>query len=478
MKKEFCCKSVCALRLPILAGMAQFAVVAAASAQSAIEPYVEYAKLVRATEQTAPLDDDLMGDSVSLFDGQTSFRNVDIQLKGNDALPVELARRLAVKPRPLGDFSKEYAGLGNWEIDVPSISGTFDAAYKWNTDVLNRPKARCSAVFYPTVRSGVNRREVWHGNSVHVPGRGDQEMLLLDGSPLAPTNGRAHLWTTSAMDAFECKGSTANGYPGEGFVMTTAAGTKYTFDVAVERGGSVIEKNQVRVPRTTVYLLASRIEDRLGNHVTYRYNGNGHPVSIASSDGRSISLDYDGERLVRASANGRVWSYHYDGNGQLATVVRPDQSRWQYQYGGSRVIVYEAWDAAIPQLRRPGGRQRAVLDHGDASVLRGGDIFVRPSAPLSKRRSLEQLPAPPGGPRGNHQSPVAARQFPRSLQPRNQDDQRTGAAASDDLEVWLRAEALSVVGHQSAYGWTMPRRHLPSVQDRLGVAAWRALPNL
>ncbi|PPT89250.1 wall associated protein [Xanthomonas theicola] len=328
--------------------MAQFAVVAAASAQSAIEPYVEYAKLVRATEQTAPLDDDLMGDSVSLFDGQTSFRNVDIQLKGNDALPVELARRLAVKPRPLGDFSKEYAGLGNWEIDVPSISGTFDAAYKWNTDVLNRPKARCSAVFYPTVRSGVNRREVWHGNSVHVPGRGDQEMLLLDGSPLAPTNGRAHLWTTSAMDAFECKGSTANGYPGEGFVMTTAAGTKYTFDVAVERGGSVIEKNQVRVPRTTVYLLASRIEDRLGNHVTYRYNGNGHPVSIASSDGRSISLDYDGERLVRASANGRVWSYHYDGNGQLATVVRPDQSRWQYQYGGSRVIVYEAWDAAIP----------------------------------------------------------------------------------------------------------------------------------
>lgn len=356
----------------LLVGTAYFGLVGAVRAQSAIEPYVEYAKLVRAAEQTAPLDDGLMGDSVSLFDGQTSFRNVDVQLRGNDELPVEVARRLAVKPRPLGDFSKEYAGLGNWNIDVPYISGTFDAAYKWDTDILGRPKARCSAIFYPTVRSGVNLRDIWQGNSVHIPGRGDHEMLILDGSPLAPADGQAHLWTTSAMDAFSCKATTANGYPGEGFVMTTASGMKYTFDIAVERTAGVIQKGSIRVPRVTVYMLASRIEDRFGNHVAYSYNGNGHPTLIASNDGRTISLDYDGERLIRASANGRVWSYQYDGNGDLSAVVQPDQSRWQYQYGGNRVIAYEAWDAAIgPNCGGPevaAGQYSVTVTHPSSAV--------------------------------------------------------------------------------------------------------------
>ncbi|WP_414730459.1 wall associated protein [Xanthomonas vasicola] len=347
MKYGLCGLSVWRMRIGALVGMACVAAAGAARGQNAIEPYVEYAKLVRAAEKTAPLDDGLMGDGISLFDGQTSFRNVDIQLKGNDGLPLELVRRLVVKPKPQGDFSKDYAGLGNWEIDVPSISGTFDAAYKWDTDILNRPKARCSAVFYPAVRSSVKYRDVWHGNSVHIPGRGDHEMLILDGSPLVPSDGGTHLWTTSAMDAFACKGSTANGYPGEGFVMTTAAGIKYTFDVAVERSAGVISAGGVQVPRIAVYLLASRIEDRFGNYVSFSYNGNGHPTSIAASDGRSIVMEYNGERLIRASANGRVWTYQYDANGDLATVVQPDQSRWQYQYGGSRTILYQAWDAAI-----------------------------------------------------------------------------------------------------------------------------------
>nr|WP_244672167.1 RHS repeat domain-containing protein [Xanthomonas phaseoli] len=348
MQYGFCCASSWAMRIGLVfVGMVLGSVAGTARAQNAIEPYVEYAKLVRATEKTPALGDDLMGDSVSLFDGQTAFRNVDIQLRGNDALPVALARRLIVKPKPQGDFSKEYAGLGNWEIDVPSISGTFDAAYKWDTDILNRPKARCSAVFYPAVRSSVKYRDVWHGNSVHIPGRGDHELLILDGSPLAPSDGGAHLWTTSATDAFSCKGATANGYPGEGFVMTTAAGIKYTFDVGVERSSGVISAGSALVPRVTVYLLASRIEDRFGNYVSFTYNGNGHPTSISASDGRAIILAYDGERLIRASTNGRDWTYHYDANGDLAAVLQPDQARWQYQYGGSRTILYQAWDAAI-----------------------------------------------------------------------------------------------------------------------------------
>lgn len=93
MQYGFCCASSWAMRIGLVfVGMVLGSVAGTARAQNAIEPYVEYAKLVRATEKTPALGDDLMGDSVSLFDGQTAFRNVDIQLRGNDALPVELGK--------------------------------------------------------------------------------------------------------------------------------------------------------------------------------------------------------------------------------------------------------------------------------------------------------------------------------------------------------------------------------------------------
>ncbi len=401
MEDSYGSRAACSARVALLAGVACCALADVGQAQNAIEPYVEYAKLVRATEQTAPLDGGLAGDSVSLFDGQTSFRNVDIQLKGNDALPVELARRLIIKPRPLGDFSKEYAGLGNWDIDVPYISGTFDVAYKWNTDSLNRPKARCSAVFYPTVRSGLNLHDVWHGNTVHLPGRGDHEMLVLDDSPLAPSDGQSHLWTTSALDAFACKGSTANGYAGEGFVMTTAAGIKYTFDVAIERSAGAIEKGDARFPRITVYLLASRIEDRFGNYVNYSYNGNGHPLSIVASDGRAISLTYAGELLTSASVNGRTWTYQYNDNAELVTVLQPDQSRWQYRYGGDRLVTYPAWDAAIgPNCGGPDvadGQYSVTVTHPSSAIATFSFVHARHYRSGVRLSNCQPLPPGPEG---------------------------------------------------------------------------------
>ena len=58
--------------------------------------YAEYDKKVRASEQLSPLGGQMFGEEVSLYTGATQFSQVDIDLPGNDALPVQLRRRFVV----------------------------------------------------------------------------------------------------------------------------------------------------------------------------------------------------------------------------------------------------------------------------------------------------------------------------------------------------------------------------------------------
>src|SRR5688572_22604070 len=58
--------------------------------------YVEYDKRLRASEQLSALGSELFGDEVSLYTGQTSFRHIDIDIPGNNALPVQLSRRYSI----------------------------------------------------------------------------------------------------------------------------------------------------------------------------------------------------------------------------------------------------------------------------------------------------------------------------------------------------------------------------------------------
>src|SRR5690554_6088102 len=68
-------------------------------AQDAIQPYVEYRKRVEAAQNISPLEHGLFGEQVSLYNGSTTFSVTDIDLPGNNALPVRLARRLtATRP--------------------------------------------------------------------------------------------------------------------------------------------------------------------------------------------------------------------------------------------------------------------------------------------------------------------------------------------------------------------------------------------
>jgi YD repeat-containing protein len=330
----------------------------AAQAQQPILPYQEYSKRVKGAEIAAPLKSDLFGESVSLYNGATEFVVTDVDIPGNSALPVRLGRRFKVETWTYG--TGRLGGFGAWDIDVPYITGVFAEPHKWETGQWGRTK-RCSEFWFPVLEplAGVQLHDFWSGNYVHIPGQADQEILHLDNTGNAvPTLGGPYYWGTASGLRFSCKDNTLNGYPGEGFVAVDQNGTRYTFDVGVEREGGELEKPGVQqtLARKKIFLLVSKIEDRHDNYVTYTYQS-GRLTSISANDGRYIQLSYKTgtSDIEYVTAHGRTWKYTYATTGwgfgygqarRLIEVTRPDLSKWTYDYAGLLQPTYPSWDAA------------------------------------------------------------------------------------------------------------------------------------
>src|SRR5690606_24295989 len=201
---------------------------------------------------------------------------VDIDLPGAGP-PVRLGRRFEVQARKTAVLG----GFGAWDIDVPYLYGVFDGTYKWdeyfpnpnNPDPATRVK-RCSSLWSPRVRSDFSVGDIWSGTHLHLPGQGDREMLSLTGTAQpVPTDGATYRWTTRDHLRLSCKPTTGNGYPGEGFIAVDGEGTRYTFDIGLERGHGMVNLMGARHARTRVYLMASEVLDRHGNWVRYHYSG-------------------------------------------------------------------------------------------------------------------------------------------------------------------------------------------------------------
>ncbi|WP_147455579.1 hypothetical protein, partial [Solilutibacter pythonis] len=311
-----------------------------------VDVYQEYSKVVKAAEISGPLERGLFGESVSLYNGATEFSVVDIDIPGSNRLPVQLGRRLKIEAR--SHNSENIGGFGVWDIDIPYLYGVFDSSYKWN-QAGNGATARCSQLWFPKVHFNANVVEIWSGNYIHLPGKGDQEILSLIPNTPAPIDGRGYHWTTRGDIRFTCKPTTSNGYPGEGFVAVTGDGTRITFDVGVERMAPDVDAGRkFYAGRVKVLFLASRVEDVSGNWVNYSYSGH-LLTSITSSDGRRIDLAYGSKgEIVRATAHGRTWEYSYlypDYNKAfnnlkeaiLTKVTNPGGQYWEFSYSGGLI---------------------------------------------------------------------------------------------------------------------------------------------
>ena len=351
----------------------------------------EYARVVDRGNAVTTLGDDVFGDRTSLHDGTTEFRIVDVDLPGNDALPVEFARRFAVEETQLQSFDR--GKLGDWEIDVPHLSGLFTRQYGWQVEG-DKPQSRCSRQAGPRVAGGFSAAQFWYGVRMHVPGEADQELLVpTASSPAGPTSGGPYSWLTRGHWYFACLPALRNG-EGEGFLAISPDGIRYTFDWMVARDAASVTRpslpncmhtawvnpftrgvgeyeSAVTSPdflgtgvsdgiqslpctdfllkRSEVRLYATRIEDRFGNRVDYEWVGD-RLVAITASDDRAIAISYGANGFVAEVATGASrWRYAYTDH-QLASVTLPDGARWTYASNspvgiGAFLVIEHDYDA-------------------------------------------------------------------------------------------------------------------------------------
>ncbi|MEZ5464451.1 MAG: RHS repeat-associated core domain-containing protein [Lysobacteraceae bacterium] len=343
----------------------------------------EYGEVVKSAETIGALGDDLFGDQTNLYTGSTEFAITDVSLPGTGLVPVSLGRRY-----PVEEMSGLYGPgqsdpvfvFGDWELDVPHLYGIFSrrpgyytGESGWSTGNTD-PNQRCTvanaSIARPdyvldaqTLATLFAPSEYWHGNSLHIPGGGDQEMLVITAQNTQhPTDGKTYYWTTSDGWYFSCLSSLASG-EGEGFLAIDPNGTRYWFNWMVEwdhpritkgHGMAPIEPssfsspspskgeagaskeelvyNLAFLPRKKVAIYPTKIEDRFGNTVTYTWNSTyKHRLeTITADDGRTISLTYTaGGQVDTVTAGTRTWDYTYTSD-KLTEVELPDTSTWQY----------------------------------------------------------------------------------------------------------------------------------------------------
>lgn len=367
-------------------------VIASAGASAQVSVYSEQGKLFRAPNAVATLGNDLFGDKVNLYTGGLEFVQTDVSLRGNNALPVSVGRRLKA-----GTNALEGGLFGRWDLDIPHLHGTFSQLRKWSASGATAG-ARCSSFGAPPTVSGSSGSpstwagtEYWNGSFLYVPGVGDQELLKRSASYTEqPADGFTYPVVTRDHWAVRCLPAMAAGNPepGEAFVAVSPDGTRYQFDWLVWRNipqisktgpgpesaaaagppiaassetsdgvtnatdnvttaapvaPSIIQGNVLN--RVEVWILPTKVTDRFGNTVTYTYDTTNRWKlrSIVSSDGpagspRTITLSYttpsltEGNLVTAVSDGTHTWTYAYDGtlpHSNLTTVTQPDGATWK-----------------------------------------------------------------------------------------------------------------------------------------------------
>lgn len=296
-------------------------------------PWQEYDRLVERGREIAPLDvNSLFGERIDMYTGALSFSETDVSVPGNNGLPVAVVRKLDIYDR------RHYGGgvrgsFADWAIDIPSVSGVFSQTWHDN---------RCTQATPPIIQLRVLADEYWSGNHASLPGGG--EMLQTDVVRPKPSSGDPYPWVTEGNTYFSCLPAIKNG-SGQGFLAIDSNGNKYWLDHMAQypepeytQTNRFASPQRVTILRRKNVLYATRVEDRFGNWVTYSYsNTYSQPVrltAITSSDGRSLTLQYNSSGYVSSVSNGtRTWTYTY-ANNSLTGVWLPDGSKWAINFAG------------------------------------------------------------------------------------------------------------------------------------------------
>lgn len=354
-------------------------------------PWEEYEKIVGRARQVSPLGPTLFGDSIQLQSGNLAFRVTDVELPGNNALNVSITRSFSTRTQ-----GQDGAGnppvdspMGDWDIDLPNISGVFARSTGWINPVPGKSASRCSILnaseaAAPSVTQGgasFSGYEIWQGTKISLPGRGSHSMLFRAANTPQPSSGGA-VWISSDWTIVKCLSSVQND-SGEGFIATDSNGITYRFDWMAVSVEPQLKKKPPSSPADQILnrgryaLYATHVEDRFGNWVNYTYtNAANQPIklqSIQSSDGRQLTLSYSGSLVTQVTANSRVWTYSYNAAHSLTAVTLPDGSSWAISLPNFKNMLLWYYKG------EPGEAWRNCQNPGDLHEVSYTGVITHPS---------------------------------------------------------------------------------------------------
>lgn len=332
----------------------------------------EWKKLLRVNEDIQPLGPNAFGESISTYDGSLSFRQVDLEAKGN-GLSIIVER--TIRARPLGGpnayvFELAAQGFSDWDMTVPQLE-TLSAETRFTDEqghdqsfwyFIDEPQ-RCTRFYgagtidVPTKpgEEGVmwEPDQWWHGIQLKIPGAGSQDVLERDASnnnvPQMTRSDGTPMPFTAVTRQNWALGCVNTAGVGETFVAVAPDGTRYWLDRLSWRPTSTLaHPGGGALKRRVVTLQASRAEDRFGRTLTYGYDATNRLTSITADDGRSVTFTYAqwqhssglfpiGERITtvtqHAATGDRTWTYTYGGTADepiLTGVTLPNNSSWSF----------------------------------------------------------------------------------------------------------------------------------------------------
>lgn len=301
----------------------------------------------------------VMGEQFDLRRGSVAFRQVDLTLSGNGP-SIEVSRKFDLNRNLFGNGAT-WNGAFDWLLEVPRLS-TMALSQRgnnawpisemhelWRVNSSN-PLKRCSEFTEPLHVPSRNLAQPflpkywWSGVMLEIPGSLSEPVLAVTPDSVLSAKTTQKLSTSSGW-VLSCLPGTKNGVAGEAFVATSPDGVKYWFDwfaqgysdSAQEVNGQIVEYGEVMSTAITQALLyATKVQDRFGNYVEYKYQGR-NLIEISSSDGRKVSVKWrtDVPYLIDSieyPANGAVariaYSYHPNGAylNTLSKVSYPDGS--------------------------------------------------------------------------------------------------------------------------------------------------------
>ena len=341
---------------PRLLVLLAFATALGAHAQDQQYTWEEFSVRLQRSQTVPVQGPDLLGDQINLSNGALSFEATDVELPGNDALPVRVTRKFTI-----GERLRPQGMMADWEIQLPNVKAQVPGNWEVGKPATGN---RCTSDDVPGIPYPFALEDVWHGIFIDMPGYSGELLRTLPATT-RPNDGKVYLWTGGNQIHVSCLTTTKNG-SGEGFLAVAPDGTRYWFDWMAQKGGSTVKQLEILLAgrpithflaRRNTHLYVTRIEDRFGNYVNYTYSNAWYLparlTSISASDGRTISLSYSGDRVASISNGSRVWSYGYGTTPRsfptLTQVTLPDASAWI-------IALAPLTDARIDYLRTyPGG---------------------------------------------------------------------------------------------------------------------------